>query len=434
MCPAVSVRGSGARELGEGGVSGGHALRRFLTLKMQHEPGAELSPRWSVSRDREKANGRVWNTQHRGQVDHPAMASGGGGGGGGGSSKNSSGETEAPLSSGSLQQRRRLTNICDSCKGRMQLVADLLLLSSETRPVFGPEGLPVAETFEQCRDTVIARTKELSIITHDVQCLLNMGKFAEVGDRLLEMADLVVSLTEYSAHAAYLAATETPGSHPALPGLVDRYKVTRCRHEVEQSCATLRATALVDLTPQLLLEVSQSISRNLKTLTDASVLASERSKDRFAKEQFKLSVKCMSTSASALLACVREVKACPSELSRVRCVLFSGPLLQAVYALVGFATEPQFLGKAASVSPDGRAVQTAILGGAMSVVAACVPLTQGLRDLSQQLENSIKTSDCRERLRSSACAVSEGCTLLSQALRERSSPRTLQPVNSHSVN
>ncbi|KPP59667.1 mesoderm development candidate 1-like [Scleropages formosus] len=351
-----------------------------------------------------------------------------------GSSGKCSGETPAPVSSASLQQRRRLSNICDTCKGRMQLVADLLLLSSETRPVVGAEGLPVAETFEQCRDTVIARTKELSILTHDIQSLLNMGKFTEVGDRLLEMADLVVSLTEFSAHAAYLAAMEMPGSQPALPGLVDRYKVTRCRHEVEQSCATLRMTALADLTPQLLLEVSQSISRNLKTLTDASVLASERSKDRFAKEQFKLSVKCMSTSASALLACVREVKTSPSELSRSRCVLFSGPLLQAVHALVGFATEPQFLGRAASVCSDGRAVQTAVLGGAMSVVAACVPLTQGLRDLCQQLENSAKTSDCRERLRSSACAVSEGCTLLSQALRERSSPRTLPPVNSHSVN
>lgn len=131
----------------------------------------------------------------------------------------------------------------------MQLVADLLLLSSETRPVMTSEGVAVADTFDQCRDTVIARTKELSILTHDIQSQLNMGRFTEVGDRLLEMADLVVSLTECSAHAAYLAAVETPGSQPCLPGLVDRYKVTRCRHEVEQSCGLLRVTPLPDLTP-----------------------------------------------------------------------------------------------------------------------------------------------------------------------------------------
>ncbi|XP_024117574.1 talin rod domain-containing protein 1 [Oryzias melastigma] len=341
------------------------------------------------------------------------------------------GEGAGGAPGGSLQHRKRLSSVCDTCKGKMQLVADLLLLSSETRPVMASDGVPLADTFDQCRDTVIARTKELSILTHDIQSQLNMGRFTEVGDRLLEMADLVVSLTECSAHAAYLAAVESAGSQPCLPGLVDRYKVTRCQHEVERSCAVLRVTALPELTPPLLLELSQNISTNLKTLTDASSLASERSRDRFAKEQFKLSVKSMSTSGTAFLACVREVKSQPSELSRSRCVLFSAALLQAVAALVGFATEPQFLGRAASLSAEGKAVQTAVLGGAMSVVSACVLLTQGLRDVAQHPDSSARMSEYRERLRSSACAVSTGCTLLTQALRERSSPRTLPPVGVH---
>lgn len=353
-----------------------------------------------------------------------AMASGGSG--------KSTGEASIP--SGSALQRKKLLSLCDLCKIKMQLVADLLLLSSESRPV-STESLSVfGESFEKCRDTIIARTKGLDILTHDVQSQLNMGRFAEVGDILVEMGDLVVSLTECSAHAAYLAAVETPGAQPASPGLVDRYKVTRCKHEVEHGCGILKTTPLGDMSPQLLLEVSQNMSKNLKFLTDACVLASEKSKDRFAKEQFKLSVKCMSTSASALLACVKEVKTSPSELTRNRCVLFSGPLVQSVCALVGFATEPQFLGKAATINPEGKAVQTAILGGAMSVVSACVLLTQCLRDIAQHSESSSKMTEYRERLRNSACAVSDGCNLLSQALRERSSPRTLPPVNSNSVN
>ncbi|KAM7151725.1 talin rod domain-containing protein 1 [Macrochelys suwanniensis] len=352
----------------------------------------------------------------------------------GGSGKSTSEVSGSAVPSSSSLPRKKLVSICDHGKIKMQLVADLLLLASETRPV-NTESLSVfGESFEKCRDTIIARTKGLSILTHDVQSQLNMGRFGEVGDSLVEMGDLVVSLTECSAHAAYLAAVETPGAQPALPGLVDRYKVTRCRHEVEQGCGILKNTPLADMSPQLLLEVSQNMSKNLKFLTDACVLASEKSKDRFAKEQFKLSVKCMSTSASALLACVKEVKTSPSELTRNRCVLFSGPLVQSVYALVGFATEPQFLGKAATINPEGKAVQTAILGGAMSVVSACVLLTQCLRDIAQHPESSTKMTDYRERLRNSACAVSEGCNLLSQALRERSSPRTLPPVNSNSVN
>lgn len=329
--------------------------------------------------------------------------------------------------SSSLQQRRRLSSVCDCVKVKMQLVAELLLLSSETRPVAASDGAPLADTFDQCRDTVIARTKELSILTHDVQSQLNMGRWSEASERLQETAELVVSLTECSAHAAYLAALESSGSRPGSPGLVDRYKVTRCRHEVERSCHLLRVTALAELGPQLLLHLSQNISSNLRTLTEASSAASERSKDRFNKEQFKLAVKSMSTSGTAFLSCVKEVKASPSELTRSRCVLFGAALLQAVNALVGFATEPQFLGRPACVSPEGKAVQTAVLGGAMSVVSACVLLTQGLRDVAQLPDGSSKMADYRERLRSSACAVSDGCTLLTQALRERSSPRTLPP-------
>ncbi|KAL1764410.1 mesoderm development candidate 1 [Sigmodon hispidus] len=115
-----------------------------------------------------------------------------------------------------------------------------------------------------------------------------MGVFPEAGDSLVELGDLVVSLTECSAHAAYLAAMATPGAQPAQPGLVDRYRVTSCRHEVEQGCAVLQATPLADMTPQLLLEVSQGLSGNLKFLMDACALASDKSRDRFARVQFKL--------------------------------------------------------------------------------------------------------------------------------------------------
>ncbi|KAK2086737.1 Talin rod domain-containing protein 1 [Saguinus oedipus] len=291
-----------------------------------------------------------------------------------GSAGKSTGVAASPAPASAIgRARKRLVSVCDHCKGKMQLVADLLLLSSEARPVLfeGPVSSGAsAESFEQCQDPIIARTKGLSILTHE-------------GTAWLELGDLVVSLTECSAHAAYLEAVAMPGAQPEQPGLVDRYCWTRCRHEVEQGCAVLRAKPLADMTPQLLLEVSQGLSRNLKFLMDACALASDKSRDRFSREQLKLGVKCVSTRASALLACVREVKVAPSELARSRCALFSGPLVQAVSALVGFATEPQFLGRAAAVSAEGKAVQTAILRGAMSVVSACVLLTQCLRDLVQ---------------------------------------------------
>jgi hypothetical protein len=65
------------------------------------------------------------------------------------------------------------------------------------------------------------------------------------------------------------------------------------------------------MTPQLLLEVSQGLSRKLKFPTDTCTLASDKSRDRFSREQFKLGVKCTSTSTSALRACVLDVKVAP---------------------------------------------------------------------------------------------------------------------------
>lgn len=319
------------------------------------------------------------------------------------------------------QARRRLVAVCEQSKGRMQLAAELLLLSSEARPVLA-DG---AESFEQCRDALIARTKGLSILTHAVQTQLNMGRLAEAAERLRELAELVVALTERAAHAAYLAAVATPGALPAQPGLVDRYRVARCRLEVEQGCAVLRATPLAELAPPLLLEVSQGLSRSLRALAEACARAAQRARDRFAREHFRRGVRCVSAGGAALLGCVRELKAAPSERARARCALFCGPLLQAVGALAAFAAEPQFLGRPAALGAPGRAVQTAVLGGAMSVVSAAVLLTQGLRDLALLPAGGARMAELRERLRHAACAVAEGCTLLTQALRDRCSPRTL---------
>uniref|UniRef100_A0A672GLT6 Talin rod domain containing 1 n=1 Tax=Salarias fasciatus TaxID=181472 RepID=A0A672GLT6_SALFA len=306
----------------------------------------------------------------------------------GGSGKSAS-EGSASAPSGSLQQRKRLSSVCDTCKGKMQLVADLLLLSSETRPVMTSEG--------------VAGGRHLRAVPRH-------GHRPHQGALHPDPRH-----PEPAQHGPlHRGGWTTPGSQPCLPGLVDRYKVTRCRHEVDQSCGALRVTPLPDLTPQLLLELSQNISTNLKTLTDISSLASERSRDPLRQRAVQAEREKHEHERHGLPG-VRQggedaaQRADPEPLRPVQ--RRPGPGRQRPG---GFATEPQFLGRAASISAEGKGVQTAVLGGAMSVVSACVLLTQGLRDMA----------DYRERLRNSACA----------ALRERSSPRTLPPVNSHSVN
>ncbi|KAK1329618.1 hypothetical protein QTO34_009800 [Cnephaeus nilssonii] len=251
-----------------------------------------------------------------------------------------------------------------------------------------------AESFESCWDTIVARTKGLSILTQDVQSQLSMGRFGEAGPACWSWATWRCRQRN-APPTAYLALEATLGAQSAE----NRYRVTRCRHEVEQGYeqgyATLRTPPrqplLSDTTPQLLLEVSQGLSCNLKFLTDACALASDKSWDGFARAGDALGpeptsrVQCMSTGASAA-ACVREVKAAPS-----CCALFSGRWCRQ-WALVGFATEPQFLGHAA------------ILGGALGVVSACELRPRCLRDLAQHPMGRQEAGPQGE-LRNWACAV-----------------------------
>ncbi|XP_061428219.1 talin rod domain-containing protein 1-like [Lethenteron reissneri] len=357
---------------------------------------------------------------------------------------------------------RRLAAASEASRARMQLAAELLLLSGEARPVSwsGAAASAVASadsSFAKCRDAVIARSKGLLIAALDAQNQAGAGRPGEAAESAARLGELVVALTECAAEAAYRAGLAAPGSSPARPGLADAYRVARSQHEVEAACARLRHGPLEDLTPQVLLDISAGVSRHLRLLTDACGAeetgpegdpAADPPPDPFAREQFKLGVRSAGACASALLAGIRALKAAPGEATRARALLFAAPLVHAVRALAGLASEPRCRGRAATLGPEGRAAHTAIAGGAMSVVSACVLVVECLGDnaqlqmqqLQQQQQQQRRhgqagPADARrvaaalgERLRQAVRAASDGCEMLSHALRERASPRAIAPA------
>ncbi|XP_075931158.1 talin rod domain-containing protein 1 [Petromyzon marinus] len=348
---------------------------------------------------------------------------------------------------------RRLAAASEASRARMQLAAELLLLSGEARPVsWSGAAAAVASadsSFAKCRDAVIARSKGLLIAALDAQTQAGVGRPGEAAESAARLGELVVALTECAAEAAYLAGLAAPGSSPARPGLADAYRVARSQHEVEAACARLRHGPLEDLTPQVLLDISAGVSRHLRLLTDACGAeetgpegdpAADPPPDPFAREQFKLGVRSAGACASALLAGIRALKAAPGEATRARALLFAAPLVHAVRALAGLASEPRCRGRAATLGPEGRAAHTAIAGGAMSVVSACVLVVECLGDnaqlqLQQRRHGQAGPADARrmaaalrERLRQAVRAASDGCELLSHALRERASPRAIAPA------
>ncbi|XP_072346831.1 talin rod domain-containing protein 1-like [Scyliorhinus torazame] len=327
----------------------------------------------------------------------------------------------------------RLVYISDSCKRKIQHVADQLL-SCDARPVESNSLSSCGESFENCRDTIIARTKGLAILVHELQYLVPVGKDEEVGRGLLELCNLVVALVECSAHAGYLAALEVPGAKPARPGPVEPYKVSVLEQEVEQHCSCLGSLPLGQLSPARLADVSQGVGRALRGLTDCCGPAGEAGRDALAREQLRLGLRGASCCARALLACVRELRAAPSERARARCVVFSRPLLQSVHALVGLATEPQFLGRPAHLPAEGRSVHANILEAARRVVSSCLLFVQWIRDVAQLSSSGARVPTFREQVKSLTGAVSDSCNLLSQVLRDNDTLNLFNPWNGNSPN
>ncbi|XP_041037589.1 talin rod domain-containing protein 1-like [Carcharodon carcharias] len=333
---------------------------------------------------------------------------------------------EGALDAPGSDSESRLVYVSDSCKRKIQHVVDLLL-SGDARPVDAKSLSACGESFEKCRDTIIARTKGLAILVHGLQYLVPVSKDEDVGQGLAELCNLVVALVECSSHAGYLAALETPGAKPARPGPVERYQVSVLEQEVEQHCSALRDLPLSQLSPPLLSDLSQGVSRALRALAECCGAAAESGRDAFACDQLKLGLRGAACCASALLACVKELRAAPSEAARTRCVVFSGPLIQSVRALVGLATEPQFLGRPAHLPTDARLVHASILEGARRVASSCLLFTQWVRDLALLAGSGAKVPAFREQLKSLAGAVSDSCNLLSQALRHNDTLNIFNP-------
>ena len=314
-----------------------------------------------------------------------------------------------------------LSVVCELCAFKMQSYADLFLLTSDIRPVNTESVSLIGESYSKCRDTLIARTKGLSIAAREVRAQLVMGRLKDTANAVRQLSDLVINITECSSHAAYLAAINEPGSKQAVPGIVDRYKISCAKLNIEHLCMRLQHTPLVELSPPDIVDISSDIAKEIELLTNATNLASNASDDNFHKEQFKLSMKSVTACTSSLLASIKRYKLKGDERSRMRSITFCKPLVQSCQAFVDYASEAEHTGVQAEISESGKQVQTAILGGGMSVASSCIQLCNYTRAASFDFQNQ----DLIKKLTVCCNAVMDGATLLAQALRDRTSPRTI---------
>ena len=259
---------------------------------------------------------------------------------------------------------RKVVSTCNQCQAKMQSVADLLLLTSDIRPILTENQAVFSVSFANCKEAIIAKTKGLAVLVNEVNMHLHSvtARWEDVIHCIHHICEHVVGLTENCAQAAYLIAISKKHCEPAVPGIVDRYQLSCANLNLEICCTRLKTSLKEELTPPVLVDICSDMSKSLSVLTECCRKASECSSDTCNRDQFKLCIKSITSCASCLMASIKTFKSQPTEAHHRRCGGFCDPLIAACQALVTFATEETFLGKPASLTSDAKEANQVILG------------------------------------------------------------------------
>ena len=263
----------------------------------------------------------------------------------------------------STRQIRELVSVCSRCQTKMQSVADLLLLTSDPRPV--STALSVfGGSYARCRETIITRSKGLLVLTSQVNEQLYdvTTRWEDIGICLQDICELVIGLTECCAHAAYLIAISKHNCTPAVPGVIEAYRVCKADMEVGLNISLMKKSSLEDLTPHILVQACSNINRSLTVMSECFRYASERTRDVGNQDQFKLCIKSVTSSASCLISSIRTFKANPSRAHHQRCLGFCEALVSATKAATAFATEETFTGRPSQLTHEAKEAQKEVLG------------------------------------------------------------------------
>lgn len=277
---------------------------------------------------------------------------------------------------------RAIANTCERCQHKLQLIAEMLILSCEARPLrscFSSHTVSPSYLQEKISATVKTITTLMKAVLTHVHMIST--KWLEICEGLQELSCTTIKLIELCSHTAYLIAVDFPGCELAEEGLVDKYTVLSSGLEIQSSCNRLKRARVEDLTPQLIIDLCSNISRHISVITDICRMAGESVEEESTADQFKLCVKSVTCAAGCLIASIKSYKSQPSSTHHSRVMVFCEPVLSASSALVSFATEDDFTGKQALLTSQARDTQKALLGSCMSIVSACIQLSKIVRDL-----------------------------------------------------
>lgn len=255
---------------------------------------------------------------------------------------------------------RVVASTCQRCQHKMQAIAEFLLLSYYSRPI-----RYLRRSLRYNIEKINSTMRIISSLVEDVILSIHglANKSEVVCDKLEDLLENVVLLSEYCSQVAYMVATKHAGSTTAVPGIIEKYEVSRAGLEVDISCSRLKQSKQEELalSSQLVIDLCSNISKYISILTDICRVPAEELENESLKDQFKLSVKSVTCAVGCLIASVKAFKAEPTWRHHSRLIVFAEPVIASVSALVTLATEDEFIGTEAVLTRDAKDVQREIL-------------------------------------------------------------------------
>eukprot|EP00047_Mylnosiga_fluctuans_P017991 m.66039 g.66039 ORF g.66039 m.66039 type:complete len:347 (-) comp7371_c0_seq2:212-1252(-) len=251
--------------------------------------------------------------------------------------------------------------ICGDTRRIIQMTSEALLLRERDRSLS-------QQPFSGCCDTLVGKTKSVSIIVGSIQSSVQEKQVQSVCQLLGELAEGIAVLTETAAQAAFLVGEYNPRCTKATPSVIDHYALARGRLAIQLAVDVFtRPTAA----PANTMAASAVIATHLEVLRDECTLASDRCADVAAKQQFKACSKALSAVTSMLVLAIKEFVRRPTPGNRAKCVMFSKPLLECVDSVTSYVhSDPSFTGTPAVLPPDLQQRVRPMLAAAMSVVSS----------------------------------------------------------------
>eukprot|EP01134_Creolimax_fragrantissima_P001817 CFRG1817T1 len=287
---------------------------------------------------------------------------------------NASRQVQAALNNLLSQTASSSPGVADTTSASLK-VKDLLKNLQDDESV-GLEPTAASMTYFDCLVTAGEKARSISKAADDISNSSIAKDCETLGINSKSMADDVSDLIEAANQAAYLVAVADSASTPAEIGCIDNSQIATSHKAIRESCETLQAG---DSDQKDVLAAVTLIAKHTSSLCAACKVASAKTTNPIAKQNFISLAKGIAITTGALVKDIKVLAAEPSEENRVKVGEGIKPLLHTVEQLESLSASPEFATVPATIAPQARAKQEPILTGGICVAQTSDNLLDSVR-------------------------------------------------------